>query len=163
MKFFWDISFFKRLLLTDDASLHTPAREETLEQQNKRFTSQIIWRVGFADVIFRVERSDDWKYVYVRRLCRSRLFNSSFVNEKFKQPPLDSTASGSVSLSRYQSKVSFPEQRPIIELCGRYFMYRDIYCTTTSTLTQLLLNFTLGTIYFPIHEVPYRAFDGDGY
>ena len=138
-------------------------REETLEQQNKRFTSQTIWRVGFADVIFRVERSDDRKYVCVRRLYRSRLFNSSFVNETFKQPRLDSTASGSVSLSRSQSKVSFPEQRPIIELCGRYFMYRDIYCTTTSTLTQLLLNFTLGTIYVPIHEVPYRAFDGDGY
>ena len=91
-----------------------------------------------------------------------KLFNSFFVNEKFKQPRLDSTASGSVSLSRSQSKVSFPEQRPIIELCGRYFMYRDIYCTTTSTLTQLPLNFTLGAIYVPIHGVPYRAYDGDG-
>ena len=118
--------------------------------------------MGFADVIFWVERSDDRKYVCVRRLYRSRLFNSFFVNEKFKQPPLDSTASGSVSLSRSQSKVSFPEQRPVVELCGRYFMYRDIYCTTTSTLTQLPLNFTLGTIYVPIHEVPYPAYDGDG-
>ena len=41
-------------------------------------------------------------------------------------------------------------------------MYRDIYCTTTSTLTQLPLNFTLGAIYVPIHGVPYRAYDGDG-
>ena len=31
MNFFWDLSFSKRLLLTDDASLQTRGREETLE------------------------------------------------------------------------------------------------------------------------------------
>ena len=98
MNFFWDLSFSKRLLLTDDASLQTRGREETLELsfyplfrlvdnktkglRHKSFGGE-GGGVGFADVIFRVERSDDRKYVCARRLYRSRLFNSFFVNEKF--------------------------------------------------------------------------------
>ena len=31
------------------------------------YVTEIVWPLGFADVTFRVERSDDWKYVCVRR------------------------------------------------------------------------------------------------
>ena len=41
----------------------------TGHHQNKRFyVTEIVWRLGFADVTFRVERSDDRKYIFVLRL-----------------------------------------------------------------------------------------------
>ena len=47
------------------------------------YAAEIVWSLGFANLTFRVERSDDRKYVCVCRLGGEKIFILSFSGKNY--------------------------------------------------------------------------------